>query len=246
MSCVRVSAFILLISLLADGHERENFAVSPHQDDCHHSFALSAGWESRYFVEGRDTLNRDSIRVYSAEYLWESLTAGVWYGDSPDQPYDELQLALAWHHNLTEDLEAYISYTHLRFPKDGTHDHDLGLGFAYTGGPWGIEYALDAYYSTRVEGSFAELSASREFELSDKLTSSATLIFGMNQGYVADGHDGANHIAASLGLSYALTESLSLATHATYSWAIDRKVGAADDATLRDFFHAGIGLEWAF
>jgi len=75
---------------------------------------------------------------------------------------------------------------------------------------------------------------------------SLSALFGANQGYVADGHDGANHVAAQLGLSYALTESLTLRGHATYSWGIHRDVSFAGDDALKDFFHAGLGVEWAF
>lgn len=68
----------------------------------------------------------------------------------------------------------------------------------------------------------------------------------MNQGYVADGHDGANHLAPQIGLSYALTESVTLHGHATYNWAIDRDANAAEDDALKDFFHAGLKIEWTF
>ena len=246
MNRSRTLLLACLLPGMAFAHERENSAVSAHLEECHHSVTLSTGWESRYFSEGRDSLDGDSLWVTSVDFSWESFTAGVWYGSSPEQSYDELQLGLAWHQSLTEDLETYIGYTHYQFPSDDEDDHEFGVGLAFTGCPWGIEWAVDAYHSLEAEGFFVELTASREFELTDKLAADTALIFGMNQGYVADGHDGANHIAVSTGLSYALTESVTLAAHATYSWAIDRDSGAPDDDVLKDFFHMGVGLEVSF
>ena len=242
-SCLSV-LFVLPAVVL--GHERENTAIPPHQEDCHHSVAVATGWESRYFSEGRDALDGDALWMTSIDYMWESLSFGVWYGSSPEQSYDELQLGVAWHQSLSDDLDFYAGYTRYELPSDDEEDNEVGIGFAYTGLPQDIELALDAYHSFEADGFFVELSASREWELSDKLTASFTGIFGVNQGYVADGHDGANHIAASVGLSYALTESLTIGAHGTYSWGIDRKAGAADDASLKDFFHAGVGVEWSF
>lgn len=48
------------------------------------------GWESRYFSEGRDYLDGDSLLVGSFELGWNHLSGGVWYGYSPDQRYGEL------------------------------------------------------------------------------------------------------------------------------------------------------------
>lgn len=246
MLTLRLLLALPLLSSLAFAHELENSAVSAHMRDKIQDFTITSGWESRYFSEGRDALNGDGIWVNNIETSWKSFTAGVWYGDSPDQPYDELQIAIAWHHALSNDLEFYLSHTYLRLPKDGEHDHDLGVGFAYAGGPWGMEFALDVVFSARNEGAFSELSASREWELSEKLTTNAALVFGMNQGYVADGHDGANHLAISAGTAYALTESLSCLAHMTYSWGLDRDSSASEDEFLEDFFHVGMALEWSF
>ena len=53
------------------------------------------GWDSHYFSEGRDNLDGDSLWAASLELAWEHLSVGAWYGISPDQDYDELQLSLA-------------------------------------------------------------------------------------------------------------------------------------------------------
>lgn len=86
------------------------------------------------------------------------------------------------------------------------------------------------------------MALSREVELTEQLSLGVDGIFGMNQGYVSDGHDGANHFALRVGLEYALTDSWPLAAHSVYSWALDRNDSAPGDDTLRDFFHGGLGL----
>jgi hypothetical protein len=73
------------------------------------------------------------------------------------------------------------------------------------------------------------------------------LVFGVNRGYVTDGHDGANHVALQLGAAYLLTEKISMDVHAGYNFAVDRdEAKYAGDALLVDFFHAGISLIYDF
>jgi hypothetical protein len=216
----------------------------PHAHDAA-EFHIHTGWESRYFSEGRDALDGDSIWASSFEFGLEHLAAGFWYGKSPDQSYDELQLSLA----LTQtfgDFETYIGYTHYIFPFDGSHDNEIGTGITWTGLPAEIEISADIYHSFDADGYFAELSASREFEISQSFNIIPSSIFGINQGYVSDGHDGANHFALQIACSYNLTESVSLVAHTTYSWTINKSSTAPGDALLKDFIHFGAGIQWDF
>jgi hypothetical protein len=242
----------LLYVILAFG----TFQASAHQSEpqqpferphAHETFEfhIHTGLESCYFSEGRDALDGDSIWASSFEFGLEHFAAGLWYGKSPDQSYDELQLSLA----LTQtfgDFEVYIGYTHYIFPYDGTNDNEIGTGITWSGLPAEIELSADIYHSFDADGYFAELSASREFKITNPFSVTLSSIFGINQGYVSDGHDGANHFALQIGYEYALTESLSLIAHTTYSWAIDKKATAAGDELLEDFFHCGVGLQWNF
>jgi len=215
-------------------HAHENF-----------EFHVHTGLESRYFSEGRDALNGDSIWASSFEFGLEHFAAGVWYGNSPNQSYDELQLSFA----LTQtfgDFEAYIGYTHYIFPFDDSHDDEIGTGITWTGLPGEIEISADIYQSFDADGYFAELSTSREFEITEPFSITLSSIFGINQGYVSDGHDGANHFALQIGYEYVLTKSLSLIAHTTYSWAINKSSTAPGDALLKDFVHFGAGIQWDF
>ena len=238
--------FFCLNVLRAYGHEAEAQLPFEHPH-AHESVEghVHTGWESRYFSEGRDSLDGDSLQTSSVEVGWEHVSVGIWYGRSPDQTYDELQLAFALTQSIG-DFELYVGYTHLQFPSAGTHDDEIGVGFAWPGLPMEFELAADAYYSFDADGVFVEFSATREIEITNRLSLGISGIFGLNQGYVADGHDGANHLAARLGAQYAITDSVSLTAHTTYSWALARDSTLPGDAQLIDFSHSDIGLQWSF
>lgn len=217
------------------------------QSDAHDSLETNVhiGWESRYFSEGRDSLSGVSLLSGSFEMALERLAFGIWYGNSPDQSYDELQMGVAWSESIG-DFEFYGSYTHLRFISDGAHDNEIGAGVTWSGLPHEIALSADVYYSFEAEGYFAEISASREFALSEQLTLNISTPFGINQGYVSDGHNGANFIALRLDLEYAISDSCFLSAHATQSWTIDQNATLPGDDSLIDFFHLGLGVGWKF
>lgn len=242
-----LSLIIILTNVVAaHAHEPEVQLPfdRPHAPDSVESHA-HLGWESRYFSEGRDVLDGDSLFVGSFEMGWKHLAGGVWYGYSPDQRYDELQLSFALTQSIG-DFDFYGGYTHLRFPIDGTHDNEIGAGVAWSGLPSDVELAADIYFSFEAEGFFAEISASREFSITDNLALNLSIPFGINQGYVPDGHNGTNHIALRTGLEYAFTDSVSITAHTTYSWALSANSALSGDDQLIDFLHAGLGLEWSF
>ena len=73
-----------------------------------------AGWESRYFSEGRDALHGKSLWNSSLELGYDHFSGGVWYGRSSNHQYDELQYNFA----LTQEIDEYsfyAGYTHLLF-----------------------------------------------------------------------------------------------------------------------------------
>ena len=204
-----------------------------------------AGWESRYFSEGRDALNGKSLWAGSFELGYDHFSGGVWYGRSSDHSYDEWQYNLS----ITQEMkgfEFYAGYTHLVFAKDDESDDEWSVGISYGDLPWDMESALDATYSVDADGAFLEWSNGKSFSISEAAELSANGIFGWNEGYVSDGHDGMNYFAFSLSGERALNENFSLVGHGTQSWAIDRDLTYAGDDQLKDFFHVGIGIEWNF
>ncbi|MGB6219807.1 hypothetical protein [Haloferula sp.] len=206
---------------------------------------IFAGLESRYVSEGRDNLDGAGLVTGTVEAGWEYLSLGAWYANSPDVDYDELQLNAALTKNWG-DFEAYVNYTHLRFPLDGEHDNEVGLGAALGGLPAGFVVAVDSYYSFGSSGSFIELTLANEYEINDCLILAPAVVFGMNEGYISDGHNGANHVTLNLAAEYAFTPSFAVTAHAAYNFALNRDVLLPGDLLLGDFFYAGASLRWTF
>ena len=206
---------------------------------------LHVGWDTRYVSEGRDNLDGDSLFALALEFGGEFIYGGIWYGFSPDQEYDELQFSLGVKKTLG-DFEGYVGWTHLRNPFDNVHDNEIGAGVSYSGLPWQLSTSLDTYYSITAEGSFWELSLAREFSISDDLSLSAMLIYGVNQGYISDGHTGGNHAAFRFEAAYSICADLALHGHIDFSTPINRNSTMEGDELLRDTLHAGVALEWSF
>lgn len=244
------SLLVLLIFLSARSVDLEAFEPASLQEPNYTPFPegveaiFYTGWESHYFTEGRDLLDGDSLIVNHMALGWESVSGEIWYGASPDQSYDELQLTLVAAQTIG-DLEFYVGYTHLQFPSDNLKDNEVGTGVACSNLPAGFEIAVDAYHSFEADGFFAELSAAREFTVTEELMVVCSCVYGLNNGYVADGHDGSNHIGLQLGFNYRIFESVSIIAHVTQSWALERDLNFPGDEALVDFFHGGFGIQWS-
>lgn len=207
--------------------------------------SIYSGWNSHYFSEGRDILDGDSLIVNQVQVSWEFLSSEIWYAASPDQSYDELQIAVA----VTQAIgsfQFYADYTHLQFPSDNLQDNELGTGLAISGLPTDFQLAIDAYYSFQASGSFIEASATRKFVITESLSVTGSGMFGINQGYVVGGHYGSNHFALKLESTYKVSDSISVTAQLAQNWAIDRDSGSPGDEQLVDFLNGGIGAQWFF
>ena len=238
--------FAFLFKLACTAHEGDSAkkveAIHTHEDLIGHTHA---GWESRYFSEGRDALDGKSLWTGSVELGYKHFSGGVWYGRSSNHAYDELQYGLS----LTQeknDWSFYAGYTHLVFSKDNESDDEWSFGLAHDNLPYSLGTSLDGTYSMDAEGVFYEWSSYREFSLGEKSAVLISGILGLNDGYVSDGHDGANFYALSVGLERNITDNFLISCHGMQSFAIDRDLTLAGDEQLKDFFHFGAGLQWAF
>ena len=210
--------------------------------------SLTSQYDSRYFTEGRDELDGDAIIATAFELAYEEFAFGTWYGVSPEQNYDELQFSLAYTGTLG-DFEYYLSWTYLQFSTlfpGNDQDNEVGFGISYGGLPYDIGLAVDAAYSLEADGTFIELSLDKSFELTDQFSLGFSSVFGINQNFVSDGHDGANHLAFSTSLNYSPIENLTFSLHATQSLSLDRDPSNPGDETLIDFFHIGAGFQFSF
>ena len=237
---------LTLAPALTFGHEAESH-IYLQQDKGTEELTSQAylGWDSKYLSEGRDALDGNSLIHGGAELSYQNFAAGIWYGNSPDVNYDELQLSLEASHTLG-DATLYLGYTHFRFPFANEHDNEINAGLIWNGLPYEIETYVEAYYSFYADGTFIELGADKEFSLTEKISILTAAQLGINQGYISDGHDGANHIALMLAINYQVTERCSIIPHLTQSWSINRNQQLEGDQQLIDFLHGGITLSYSF
>lgn len=92
-----------------------------------------------------------------------------------------------------------------------------------------------------------ELSLAKEIPITDRFQLEPVVVVGRNDGYVGDGHNGANHVALALFGHYHITDRIALQAHVSQNWAIDSDPAMfADDAPLKDFFHGGVGVSLQF
>ena len=231
---------------IANGHDAETGFPST-KGDLPGSFAasLATRYESNYYSEGRDSLDGDAIWVNSIEFGYGLISGAVWYGDSPSQDYDELQLSIGLS-GTVGIIDLSLGFTHLEFPYDHSDDQEIGLAIGFSELPWGTELAADLYYSFGAGGCFAEFSVSKGVVENEHMSLNLAGLFGMNQGYVVDGHDGANHVAIRLETEIPIWDQLCLNLHAAYSWAISSDAALDGDAQLVDFLHGSAGLVWEF
>ncbi len=207
---------------------------------------LQYGWDSRYVSEGRDNLDGAGLWAGNFELGYQGLAAGAWYANGPDADYEELDAWLQYSHAIGE-FELSLAYTYLEFLSDGANDHELGLGLEYGALPWNLSASALAYYSFDAAGTFFELGLAGEYEVLPWLTAGPYLVFGMNSGYIADGHNGANNLELGLAGEIPLNACWSITGHVSYNVALGADAGRhAGDELLKDFCHGGVGLQYSF
>jgi hypothetical protein len=208
--------------------------------------SLSAGYESRYVAEGRDNLGGDGMFASTLEVGYQGFTAGFWYANSPDADYEEINSWLQYNHSIG-DFEISVAYTHLRFLSDDEYENELGLGVEYGALPWNLTATALGYYSFDAEGSFFELGLNGDYEIKPWLTLSPYSLFGLNSGYISDGHDGANNFEVGLAGEIPLGSDWSIVGHISYNFEINSDPARyAGDESLNNFFHGGVALRFSF
>ena len=224
-------------------HEHHSHRTSA---EIHYEAAISMGYDSRYVSEGRDNLDGDPLLHGTLELSFHDFLIGAWYAQSPTTPYDEFNLWLEYGFQFG-DVEGYLGINHLRFPDDNAHDHEVGFGISYGELPWDLVVGMDAYYSFRADGFFAEAALTRDFRPCDWLTLEPGIVFGWNEGYVSSGHRGANHVAVSILAIIPLGETAELSAYLSYNFAVNSSpLQSPDDASLKNFLYGGATVTFDF
>lgn len=210
------------------------------------TFAGIGSWDSRYVLEGRDLLEGDSLYGFTLEAEYAGFLVGVWLNHSPEADYQEQNYFAEYGVNLGV-IDAYVSYNHLQFMSDNDEDNEIGAGISWADVIFGWTPALDGYYGTTSGGYFAEASIAREFSPIDRLVILPSVIFGYNDGFVVDGHNGANNVMVKLIATYEIAENMAVEGYVAQTWAINSNPAQyADDGNLYDFSFGGVALSISF
>ena len=206
------------------------------------SISMTSAWDSRYVSEGRDNLDGDALVGGTVELETSGVLAGAWYGSSPDTEYDEMNLYVEYGAQVG-DVALAAGYTWLSFRTDDEDDHELFAGVAYDGLPGGVRPSVEATWSAEADGGFVEASLSGVLDPVERLAVEPFVTAGFNEGYVSDGHDGFNHVAAGLAAAVSLAEGVELSALIAYTWAVNAdETRHPGDAGLEDFAYGGIAI----
>ena len=204
-----------------------------------------SSWQSRYVTEGRDNLNGASLQVSHLELEHDIFKLDVWNGWGYDAHYDELNIIPAIEFK-TDEFKFYINYNRKQFyPRN--FDNEIGAGFIYKGLPYNLYAGFDWYHSFTSDGSFFEMVLSKDISPKQYLTFTPSIILGINENYIPDGHDGLNHLGLQLEGEYELLRYLGLFTRLHYNVAIDADSNQyTGDTLLYNFLWGEIGIEIPF
>ncbi len=218
-----------------DGNEPENISAY-----------AGAGWSSRYISQGIDNLDGGDIQTTVFGFSYSFFQLDVWNAWGYDSEYVELNvtpsLQFSW-----ETIDFYVSYNRLEFFETDEHDDEIGFGFNYGDLPFDLSVSADWYHSFAADGSFIDVYLQREYTPTENLTLLPAVATGINNGFIANGHDGLNYVELLLQAEYELQGQFSLLGLVGYNFAIDSDpVEHPDDELLRDFFRGSVSVQFEF
>lgn len=209
-------------------------------------FATTFKWDSLYASEGRDNLGDASISSLLVSVELDKWLLGTWLAHSGEANYEERNFFMERRIEFA-GFEGYAGYNFLQFPGAANkEDSELGAGLSGPELPLGLVPEFDWYYSLDAGGSYAELGLSREIVVTDQFHLSPSLRLGRNDGYITDGHHGADHLRLTIEAFYRLRGNVTIQAHLGENFAINSSGVLAGDELLRDFFHGGIGVTVSF
>lgn len=215
----------------------------------HPGFPLELGffaiWESHYVSEGRDNLDGDSLASAEATIGYSGFELGAWAAESPDRNYTECNYWLGYSYEWRE-FTLSVSYTFLDFVTDDTDDEEYSVQVTWAL-PQDFELILSGYYSVESAGAFYEVGLSKSFELTDSFTLSPFGTLGYNSDYIAEGHNGWNHLTLGLETVIEFDGHFSLSGFLAGNLEINSDEDRyPDDEPLKDFLYIGLNLSYSY
>jgi len=222
---------------------------------------IHAGYTNEYLFRGLD-LGSNLVEAgldVSTEYNGLGLSAGAWYG-SFDAPVPA-GLPVAGSYSTSElDLYAEVSKDlgfltaavgYIKYINDDTSaglvpsptkiDDAQEVYFSLAKSLYGVDFSLTYFWDIETDNDgYAELGASKSFELSPCLT----LNTGAALGYLAE-QGQVGHLTAKVALDYAYSETATISPFVAHSWSLGDDNDTAYENTGNEFV-AGTMLSVSF
>lgn len=174
--------------------------------------------------------------------VWGNFDIDDYDGTLEDGEFSEIDLTLSYSFNV-EILDITVGYIEYLFPEGGAGTREIfasfGVGFLEN-----FSAGADFYYDIdEVDDYYISLGLGYSCGLSDKVTLDAGVSIGIAGQDASLGPDeGFHDINLSLGLSYAVTEAMSIGAMVAYTDSLDDDVLPDQDTD----FYGGINLYYSF
>lgn len=209
---------------------------------------FDANIASDYITEGRDNLSNNGLAAMSTELSHNNFSVVPWLAKGVGTDYSELNLNMSYTSVLADNLELVSGYTYLYANEEqvSANDHEVSVELIYAINEQ-LQLISSNYYSIDAKGAFLDFSVNKQQPITDALSLEFKASVGFNAGYIAQGHNGINHVQFTSQLSYKLIEQLHVYAHSNYSVAINKDaVKYIDDQLLTDVLWAGIGMSYTY
>lgn len=232
------------------------FAYSQEETSISTDFAVS--YNTEYIFRGVNF--GDDLYTYGVDVAGEDLagfnwSAGIWYGQFDATGSDE---ELDIYGEISKDIGAFnfaVGYVRYIFPDgDSANNTEVyaGVSTEFCGFDLGAKlfYSIDADESSFFTAGdiYYELSASYGYDFTEKLNGSvgAVVAFFDADGNDVDSESGFAQVTVTAGLTYALSDNLSVNPYLAYSNAATDYVGIYNPGSQTENFFGGVSVGYSF
>ncbi|MFT5466657.1 MAG: hypothetical protein ACI8UO_001757 [Verrucomicrobiales bacterium] len=187
--------------------------------------SVSVGYDTDYYHRGQQWGENNVSAAVGIDYSLSAsmnLALDTTYNNIIDPAGWDRLVSGAWGEFDLMGLEAGVGFNWYYYPEASNDDtYEVGLRLGTTVGPIDIDFGY--YYDFESSGNYFELGGSKTIALGDclDLNLGGGIGYG-DENYVFDGIvNGGDHVYATVGLTYHLTETASVSGYITGNWLYD-------------------------
>jgi hypothetical protein len=208
------------------------------------AYDIEASWSNRYLSEGRKAFGNNGVFAILGAATYGNHALELWSGFSDGSAGREFE-AVYLHSFTGIPCNPTLGIGHINDFRGETEEWEFSLGLVGELG-WEIEWLADMAYNPEANGIYLEAGLARTFVAAGFEITPSTHI-GANAGYVADGHNGPDHIAVELMCGRGIGESITLNAIIAYYEPISKNASRhPDDADLYRGLHLTFSIGASF